>query len=365
MSPTKSIKYRNIGKYESFNSNGETLLPIFASNSEQKSHQTIKDILDTSVQKQQLKDSQTKTQQKSSLGQSKYSLPLNEFQKSGQQLFKITQTRQIIEKDEKLLENRIKMLQNEEHKLLQKIDRTRQQADKLMSIKLQNEEDHRKKIQFQLEQESSIERFKEQKKQQDNYNRQKQMEQTKQFFDDKRQTYLDIKLQRLQNEQNKEELMKQILQQKREKKISVQLQQYQARQKLQQHMKQIVENSQNNYKMRLQSEEERIKSKARNISQMEQQETLLLQKLQNTQQKQHEAYQLLEDAVKQHRSSGKNDIKRASISTKEMLALSEERKNTNKIKLQLSVHKLKPLSNQNQQDITIQDYLQQEDQPRQ
>eukprot|EP00347_Sterkiella_histriomuscorum_P006050 403354254 len=117
--------------------------------------------------------------------------------------------------------------------------------------------------------------------------------------------------------------------------------------------------------MRLQSEEERIKSKARNISQMEQQETLLLQKLQNSQQKQHEAYQLLEDAVKQHRSSGKNDIKRASISTKEMLALSEERKNNNKIKLQLFVHKLKPLSNQNQQDITIQDQLQQEDQPRQ
>lgn len=45
-----------------------------------------------------------------------------------------------MEKDEKLLENRIKMLQNEEMKLMKKIDMTRKQAEKILAIKKENEE---------------------------------------------------------------------------------------------------------------------------------------------------------------------------------------------------------------------------------
>ena len=62
------------------------------------------------------------------------------------QLYKVQQTRQIMEKDEKLLENRLKMLQSEEDKLLKKIELTRKQADKIMTIKQQNEEEHKQKI---------------------------------------------------------------------------------------------------------------------------------------------------------------------------------------------------------------------------
>lgn len=50
-------------------------------------------------------------------------------------MLKVKQTRQVMEKDEKLLENRIKMLHNEEQKLLKKIDQTRKQADKILLIK--------------------------------------------------------------------------------------------------------------------------------------------------------------------------------------------------------------------------------------
>lgn len=59
------------------------------------------------------------------------------------QLLKVKQTRQIMEKDEKLLENRIKMLQNEETKLMKKIEMTRKQADKILAIKRENEEYYR------------------------------------------------------------------------------------------------------------------------------------------------------------------------------------------------------------------------------
>ena len=55
-----------------------------------------------------------------------------------------------MEKDEKLLENRLKMLQSEEDKLLKKIDLTRKQADKIMTIKQQNEEEHKQKILYQM-----------------------------------------------------------------------------------------------------------------------------------------------------------------------------------------------------------------------
>ena len=80
------------------------------------------------------------------------------------QLLKVQQARQVMEKDERMLENRIKMLQHEEQKLLRKIELTRKQAEKIMAVKQRNEEEQRARMEMQLHQDTSMEDFRERKR---------------------------------------------------------------------------------------------------------------------------------------------------------------------------------------------------------
>ena len=113
----------------------------------------------------------------------------------------------MIEKDEKLLENRIKLLKNEELKLLKKIDQTRKQADKIMAIKQQNEENHRLKVLRQMDQESSIERIKEEKQREKEEAKQRFLDLTRTINDKKRNSYLNEKQKRIQDEQERKKFI--------------------------------------------------------------------------------------------------------------------------------------------------------------
>lgn len=53
-----------------------------------------------------------------------------------------------METDTKLLDNRIKMLEKEEEKLLKKIDTTRQRATEITELKRKNDEEFQNKIEM-------------------------------------------------------------------------------------------------------------------------------------------------------------------------------------------------------------------------
>eukprot|EP00347_Sterkiella_histriomuscorum_P010932 403374380 len=214
------------------------------------------------------------------------------------QLLKVKQTRQVMEKDEKLLENRIKMLENEESKLLKKIDQTRKQADKILQIKQQNEEQHRQKIQMQMQQDQNIDQFKEQKRQEKEQSKQKFMEYAKNVYEDKRNSYITLKHNRIQGEQLKNQYLQTVIQQNQDRKIQIRQQEVQAREKLSHFWNSKVERSQLNYLEKLDKQKQILHQKAQSISKMEEKEAELLRRLQNTQMRHKETFSMLENAMK-------------------------------------------------------------------
>ena len=61
-------------------------------------------------------------------------------------LLKLQKDRQLMETDTKLLDNRIKMLEKEEEKLLKKIDTTRKRATEITELKRRNDKEFQMKI---------------------------------------------------------------------------------------------------------------------------------------------------------------------------------------------------------------------------
>ncbi|CDW90483.1 UNKNOWN [Stylonychia lemnae] len=213
-------------------------------------------------------------------------------------LLKVKQTRQVMEKDEKLLENRIKMLHNEEQKLLKKIDMTRKQAEKILAIKQQNEEHHRQKIMMQMEQDSSIDQFKEQKRQEKEMSKQKFQDYTRSIYEDKRNAYISLKNTRLTGEQQKQQYLQTVIQQNQDRKQQIRQQEFIAKEKLNLHWNSKVERSQLNYLEKLDKQKNVLSEKAKNITKMEEMEAELLKKLQHTQLRHKETFSMLENVMK-------------------------------------------------------------------
>ncbi|CDW75166.1 UNKNOWN [Stylonychia lemnae] len=209
----------------------------------------------------------------------------------------------INQRDEKLLENRIKLLHNEEQKILKKIDNTRRQAEKIMAIKLHNEEQQRRKIQLQINQDSSIERFREQAKQEKDQQRQRYMELSRTIMDNKRESYLSEKQRRMRDERIKEEYLQSVILENQERKVSVKQQEQQAREKFHKFWEEKLQQAQQNYANKISKEASKVQFKANNINSMESKEAEILRKLQTTQKRQIEVYQQLEDIIKNNRKS--------------------------------------------------------------
>jgi len=77
-------------------------------------------------------------------------LTLDHYNQSGSkhnlELYKMRKDRRLMEIDTKLLENRIKMLEKEESKLLAKISTTRTRANQILDQKQKNDDNFLKRI---------------------------------------------------------------------------------------------------------------------------------------------------------------------------------------------------------------------------
>jgi len=214
------------------------------------------------------------------------------------QLLRVQQTRQVMEKDERMLENRIKMLQHEEQKLLRKIEMTRKQAEKLMAVKQRNDEEQRQKMEQHLHQDNSMDNFRELKRLEKEQSKKRYLEYSRSIYEDKRQSYLSIRNNRLEGEQSKEHYLEAVRQANKERKAQIRQQEQLAREKLTSIWNQRVEKSQLNYLEKLDRQKQVIQDKAQKISKMEEMEASLLKKLQNTQIRHRETFNMLENAMK-------------------------------------------------------------------
>lgn len=65
-------------------------------------------------------------------------------------LLRVTKTRQIIQRDEELLKNRLQMLLKEEQKLNKKITLTKDHAEKILRNKLENDNIQRQRMEIKI-----------------------------------------------------------------------------------------------------------------------------------------------------------------------------------------------------------------------
>ena len=75
---------------------------------------------------------------------------------SEERLFKIRKQKQSLERDTDMLTNRIKILQNEEKKMLMKIKDTRNKVDKLMQIRHDKDSFYEQKLRMEIDYEKEI-----------------------------------------------------------------------------------------------------------------------------------------------------------------------------------------------------------------
>ena len=107
---------------------------------------------------------------------------------------------------------------------------------------------------------------------------------------------MEIKEQQRLNEQRRRENREQMVQRNGEKKLRVREQEKKIKDYMQQVWSYRVEGSQMNYLDKLEREKQRLKEKARSISEMEKVEEMIMRKMQQTQARKRDAITMLDEA---------------------------------------------------------------------
>lgn len=213
------------------------------------------------------------------------------------QLLESKLIRKKAEEDAQLLANRIALLQLEEKRTMKKIDETKKKAKEIMDLKNRNMQKQMEKEQLRKQKEEEEMRkmmqnkdVKEQIKANQENNRNQLLRRLKEDVDLMRKTKQDVKDQAtmIKNEEyNKNaQIAEQIRNSKKEQLIRKQKTQEEIRQKARQEYEQKIE------------QERYLKEKTDSlIAQLEQQEMELIQRLQNTQSLQKDAFDDLERAL--------------------------------------------------------------------
>eukprot|EP00347_Sterkiella_histriomuscorum_P005095 403357915 len=204
--------------------------------------------------------------------------------------------RQTVEREEKLITNRVMMLQNEEKKLMKKIQDTRQRAEKMLEIKQQNEQEYIERMQQKLQREQEIEVEREKFNQLKNQSQQVKHLRTQSLFNQKRNDYIEIKNQREQIKQETQEISQLKTQINQEKRERVQKSLIDARKKLEEMKVQKELQRKEFYQIRVDKQANVINEKSDKIKKMEELETQLLNRLKNSQIAQNEAIEKLKSS---------------------------------------------------------------------
>ena len=109
---------------------------------------------------------------------------------------------------------------------------------------------------------------------------------------------MSIRSNRVEGEQSKLQYLEAVRQANRERKAQIRMQEQQAREKLSSMWNMRVEKSQQNYLDKLDRQKQVIQDKAQKITKMEEMEATLLKKLQSTQMRHRETFNMLESAMK-------------------------------------------------------------------
>lgn len=201
------------------------------------------------------------------------------------------------EADAQLLANRIALLQQEEAKAWKKIQQTKTRATEILETREGHERKEKNQAEFRF-QEAEITRKAQEtrfvQKQRDKMNRQKAQAQ---IVKRKQKEVADIRKFRRQNEIEKQRL-KQVETERASFNVQV-VQQHHLNLRLKREAKARDQRSKNeaNYKSKVDTEEGRTKQKEMEVQRMEREEMELIQRLQNAQSLQKEAYEQLEGAL--------------------------------------------------------------------
>lgn len=214
------------------------------------------------------------------------------------ELFQTHKNRLIIEQDANLLANRISMLQQEEEKIMKKINQTRKRADEIMRAKKRNDEMFNKRMKDK-EHKMKVEEENRQKYFNDRAHRQLNKERTfKTLRKAKREEFKMGKTLTLQNDKYKTEFIEEVRKNNQHKKERVREEEEQRSAKLKELEEMKKQENQENYYSRVEDERQRILDNEKKIKQMEKLEAELLSRLKNSQQMEQSEYKNLENALK-------------------------------------------------------------------
>ncbi|TNV72711.1 hypothetical protein FGO68_gene6804 [Halteria grandinella] len=225
--------------------------------------------------------------------------PVNRsFDRGGGVLLKAQLARHSLERDEQVLSNRIKMLQQEEERMLKKIEETRVQAERIQHVSERNHKKNQAKQQLRRSLESRLDIQREEIRLQKEHQRQKMLEQAQKHLEERKEQYHTKKKQAQQLETIKKDYLAQIRQYNTSRRDKVREYESRMKEKLTSHWGGKVEISQLNYLEKLEREKLKLQDKARSITRMEQIEEQLMDKLKQTQVRQRDAASVL-DTIKQ------------------------------------------------------------------
>lgn len=212
-------------------------------------------------------------------------------------LLKAKLARKQAEADAQLLANRIALLQQEEAKAWKKIQQTKIRATEILSLREENEKRQQTRAEYQFKEGEYSRQAQEQRfysKQKDKAMRQK----TQNEIIKKRQYEVkSIRRQRRENEIEKQRQKQADQERARYNREVVRAHEDKLRSDKTKKEEQLRSQNANEYKRRVDQETDKTHEKEIEVSAMEQQEIELIQRLQNAQLLQKEAYEQLENAL--------------------------------------------------------------------
>lgn len=214
------------------------------------------------------------------------------------ELFSTHKNRLVIEQDANMLANRISMLQQEEEKIMKKINQTRKRADEIMKAKQRNDEMFNKKMR---DRENAIRKEEQNRQKYFNERVQRQMNKERTLKAIKKAKKDDFKLGKtltLQNDHYKKEFLEEVRKENERKKDRVKEEEEIRLQRLRELEEEKKKENQDFYIHRVDEERQAILDQEKKIKQMEKLEAELLNRLKNSQQLEQSEYSNLENALK-------------------------------------------------------------------
>jgi len=169
-------------------------------------------------------------------------------------MLKLKQMKKTIDYDSILIANRISMLQNEESKIMKKIENTRKRAEQILEIKKANENRYKTLVQLEQEKEQEI-RDKQLQVFKDRHRKKHVSElRSKQRFDVLRDNFSEMKGQRSQIDNVKQIIKQEYQARNMQKKVEVRNEEMENLVKIQKRRDEISQIIQNSYNQRKEKE---------------------------------------------------------------------------------------------------------------